>query len=965
MMDFESAIDHIKAVVPIESVIRESVSLKRRGSALVGRCPFHDEKTPSFNVNSRQGYYKCFGCGAAGDIFTFMEKYHRLKFIEAAEELARRAGFELPRSKQSNDRHARVEKLLPTVQRIAQHYSRTLASEEGAPARAFLTELSLTPAMCEQLGIGLAPSDSRWLTEFEGSIDELDALDIVCAGDDGQPQDRFASCITFTLTSMRGDVVGFCGVTRDRQTRTWPPSAGRSWICTSRSPAFVECREMYGLHAVLAQRPRAERVVVATNPLEAAILSATGESGYAAAPCLGIMTTAQARELFRRFDHVALCVAGDPQQREALTRLEHLLEFASGPKRARVCVLPGDHTVEAALRDPERGASWITERIQNAPLTGRFIADYLLNNSEGASDDERTQMAAATLRAISDTLYLNPLIRQLTDEGQINESGLRHRCLEARARFVQERTRVEQAEEEHFAPSTESFEDDEGIPDIQPDPLYSLMDDVQGIYRALLLSERGAEARAYLQRRGLVESDYERFDLGLALGRTTLLGSLADRRDDLRALGLISDSEGDAVDMLRDRLTFAIRAENGRIVAFAGRTLDNHPAKYLNTRDSDYFHKSEVLYGLPAARLTGAKPRQVIVVEGYMDVISLIKAGVDVGVVAPMGTSLTEAHARRLCELFSIVVLFLDGDDAGQAATARSMKQLLPWAKETTALRVVDASDGLDPDDAIRQRGADQVKKDIQMAFGVAQFLVDYAQQQAQGRADALMKDPDALSQLAETVACARNQWWRRALMKDVCDLTGIAHRELLESITRTSPPPASTHAIAPDPQVTTLFDRSMREYACQVLMWLRHFPALLDETRFPEIRWARDAPFLPLLRAVQLIVDAMHRKGYNYWAALALLRHDFPALGTWLGDEMDGRPSDPHLEDRSIEDARSGLRHVEHKIRCELDQGYFDALSLASSGSGDGKLTEQQMHWLKLTQLKRSISRHASSAGP
>jgi DNA primase len=229
--------------------------------------------------------------------------------------------------------------------------------------------------------------------------------------------------------------------------------------------------------------------------------------------------------------------------------------------------------------------------------------------------------------------------------------------------------------------------------------LYALLDQAAAFYeRYLWDSPAGSAARDHLAGRGLREEICREFRLGYALGGSTLVRKAAEKgfaADELRAAGLTGDRGGD---YFQRRLVFPLADARGRVVGFQARRLhedDPLRAKYVNTRDSELFHKGSVLYGLDGARAAIAKEDRACVVEGNTDVIALRQAGF-APVVASMGTALTEHQLRELGRLTKRLWLAFDGDAAGESATLRGMELAVGQGFD---VKVVTLPPGIDPAD--------------------------------------------------------------------------------------------------------------------------------------------------------------------------------------------------------------------------------------------------------------------------
>ncbi len=233
----------------------------------------------------------------------------------------------------------------------------------------------------------------------------------------------------------------------------------------------------------------------------------------------------------------------------------------------------------------------------------------------------------------------------------------------------------------------------------------------------------GADARAYLARRGLPETDWTRFRLGFAPNsRTALKDYLVERGakpGELVEAGLLiapEDGGGAPYDRFRDRIIFPIADARGRVVSFGGRAMDPEArAKYLNGPETSLFHKGRTLYGLGEARRLlsagGADQVNVVVVEGFMDAIACHRA--DIPAMAPLGTALTEEQMEVLWRLCPEPVLCFDADAAGQRAASRAIDRGLPLLRPGRSFNFVYLTGGKDPDEVLREQGAAALKRQL------------------------------------------------------------------------------------------------------------------------------------------------------------------------------------------------------------------------------------------------------------
>lgn len=246
-------------------------------------------------------------------------------------------------------------------------------------------------------------------------------------------------------------------------------------------------------------------------------------------------------------------------------------------------------------------------------------------------------------------------------------------------------------------------------------------------FQGQLQARAGAAARAYLERRGLDAAAIERFRLGYApsgngMLKQHLLGEFPEAL--LLEAGLIGRKEDrdQSFDYFRDRVMFPILDRAGRVIAFGGRVMGEAKPKYLNSPDTPLFHKGHVLYGLSWARAGMAKGADLVVTEGYMDVIAMHRAGFE-GAVAPLGTALTEDQLAELWRLSAEPILCFDGDAAGQRAAARAQERALPLLKPGKSLRFAALPSGEDPDSLIGKFGAATLHGILGRAKPLAEML--------------------------------------------------------------------------------------------------------------------------------------------------------------------------------------------------------------------------------------------------
>ncbi len=248
-----------------------------------------------------------------------------------------------------------------------------------------------------------------------------------------------------------------------------------------------------------------------------------------------------------------------------------------------------------------------------------------------------------------------------------------------------------------------------------------------GIFEQMLHAPEGARALAYLKGRGLSDATIKRFRLGYApsgnVVKTKLLARGMAEAPMLETRMLSPGKDGrESFDFFRDRVIFPICDARGRPVAFGGRIMGEGEPKYLNSPDTPLFHKGQMLYGLDLARNAAADKREIIIAEGYMDVIALAQAGFT-HAVAPLGTALTELQLELLWRMAPEPTLCFDGDKAGRAAALRAAERALPMLKPGYSLRFALLPPGKDPDDICRNAGPEAMAELLAAAIPLSDVV--------------------------------------------------------------------------------------------------------------------------------------------------------------------------------------------------------------------------------------------------
>lgn len=304
--------------------------------------------------------------------------------------------------------------------------------------------------------------------------------------------------------------------------------------------------------------------------------------------------------------------------------------------------------------------------------------------------------------------------------------------------------------------------------------LHDVMEMAAAWFEAQLQAGVGAKARAYLRDRGLSTRTQQTFRLGYAPdSRNGLKEHLALKGvtgEQMEACGLVRAGPDIPVsyDWFRDRVMFPIPDSRGRVIAFGGRALRaDVPAKYMNSPETELFHKSNVLFNFARARQPAHAKTQVIAAEGYMDVIALHQAGFE-NAVAPLGTALTETQLELLWRMAPAPILCFDGDKAGTKAAWRAADLALAGLKPGRTVRFALLPEGRDPDDLVRESGPGAFQAVVDEAIGLADMIWS---RETGGRSfDTPEQRAELEARLREVVALVRNENVRRHYAQDMAD---------------------------------------------------------------------------------------------------------------------------------------------------------------------------------------------------
>ena len=394
----DAFIDDLLARTDIVEVIGTRVPLKRQGKEYSARCPFHDERSPSFTVSQTKQFYHCFGCGAHGTAISFLMNYDRLEFLDAVDELARRVGMEVPKDaiKRNDDDDSR--EMYAALDAAAQFFQRQL--EGSDKSKTYLDQRGVDASIRTQFAIGYAPDGFSALKDALGTderrIKLLDKTGMLSRSDNGRVYDKFRDRIMFPIHDRRGRVIAFGG-------RVLVKDDGPKYLNSPETPLFHKGRELYGLWQVRQANQKIERLVVVEGYMDVVSLFQYGVTQAVAT--LGTATTPDHAELlFRNSPDVYFCFDGDAAgQRAAWKALESVLPRMKDGRQAFFLFLPDGEDPDSIVRS--EGAAGFDQRLQQATPLSQFFFDELGKDVKLSTLDGRARLAERA----------KPLLAQIPD----------------------------------------------------------------------------------------------------------------------------------------------------------------------------------------------------------------------------------------------------------------------------------------------------------------------------------------------------------------------------------------------------------------------------------------------------------------------------------------------------------------------------------------------------------------------
>ena len=382
----ESFIQELLARVDVADVVGRYVQLRKGGANLIGLCPFHNEKSPSFTVSPTKQFYHCFGCGAHGSAISFLMAHTGATFPEAVRSLSSEVGLSVPETdrsprqreqdQQRKEQRSLHQQILDTVQ---EHYLRQF--KQYQPVQHYLTNRGLSAQTATRFGLGWSSADRQDLSRVFPNYDDplLVESGLIVEADDGRRYDRFRSRLMFPIRNRKGDVIGFGG----RLIAKGEPK----YLNSPETPLFSKSHELYGLWES-RQGIRTEGfVTVVEGYMDVVALADHGLNNAVAT--LGTATTEfHIRHLMRASDRIVFCFDGDGAGRRAAWRaLTTCLPQLRDDVSMRFLFLPPDHDPDSYVR--EFGADSFRQQAKDSSALSRFMLDELASRHNMAEAEGR------------------------------------------------------------------------------------------------------------------------------------------------------------------------------------------------------------------------------------------------------------------------------------------------------------------------------------------------------------------------------------------------------------------------------------------------------------------------------------------------------------------------------------------------------------------------------------------------
>ncbi len=415
----EEVINEIKYRNDIETVISQYVTLKRRGKNLVGLCPFHNEKTPSFTIYPENGSFYCFGCGAGGDVITFIGLTENLDYIESVKLLAEKSGVVLPHDGYDNSMQNLKNTVYDINRETAKFFHAYLMSEDGKWALDYLLNRGLSIKTIKHFGLGAAPDSWDMLINHLKSkgytLSQMYTANVVGKSDRGGYYDRFRKRVMFPIINIRGNVVAFSG-------RAMPENEkkGGKYVNTADTPVFKKSENLFGIN--FAKNHCSEQLILVEGNLDVISLHQAGFCNVVA-PLGTAFTSEQANLISRYTKEIVLMLDADAAGQKAIKRASSILENSG--LSVKVVVIPDGKDPDEYIR--KNGADRFRGLLNGAVSDIEYKLLTAANGISLESDDGKIKylgLAAEIIAGTDDVMTRDIYIGRLSEKYGVSRTAL-------------------------------------------------------------------------------------------------------------------------------------------------------------------------------------------------------------------------------------------------------------------------------------------------------------------------------------------------------------------------------------------------------------------------------------------------------------------------------------------------------------------------------------------------------------
>ena len=430
--------EELKQRCEIGEIISSYVILKRRGKNLVGLCPFHNEKTPSFVVYPENGSFYCFGCNTGGDVISFVERVENLDYIEAVRFLAQRAGLAVPEDGVDDTMSKLRTRILEINREAARFFYRTLTQPEGRPGLEYLKRRGLDAQTIKHFGLGYAPDSGYALAsclKAKGyTSNEMVQSDMVRLSKNNRPYDRYRGHVMYPIFDLRGNVVAFGGrILTDEKPK---------YINTADTPVYHKSSGLFAMN--FAKNAGTRQLILAEGYMDVIALHRAGFQNSIAS--LGTALTTEQANIIRRYaDEVVICYDSDEAGQRATQRAIPILKKAG--LSIRVITVPGNKDPDEFMRSfgkdgPLRFKALLEESGNDLEYRLRKVRDkYDIETDDGRV--KYLQEAAEVVGFIDDKIAQDVYAGKLSRETGVSKEAILSMAEKAASRAAKQRKKEE------------------------------------------------------------------------------------------------------------------------------------------------------------------------------------------------------------------------------------------------------------------------------------------------------------------------------------------------------------------------------------------------------------------------------------------------------------------------------------------------------------------------------------------